>query len=551
MHFPVLGLGFLNWDDNHNLLLNEPFLAGGVGALRWAWTTYYSGLYMPLTWMSFGLDKALWGLVPFGFHLTNWVLHAVNAVLFFSLSLALFRHDPESVPPSPRGAVAAALAALLFSIHPLRVESVAWITERKDVLGGFFFLLSLLLYVHAADPRAGKRARGLRTLSLGSYLFSLLSKPIALGGPLILLALDYFPLQRWTDRRSLPALVREKIPHFALAGAGALLALATGGRPSADTYGWDARLTQSLACLPFYLLKTFWPNSLAPVHEFAWDMNVFSFPAGGYALGGIALMALIFWARARAPGFFVAGIVYLALLAPIAGLLHRGPQWAADRYTYLSCLGWAVLAGGLGARWVFRAPRALSTILVLAAIALLGGLATTTRAYIPCWRDSESLWRRELEIYPWSYLGNYNLGTTLLERDRPADALPFLTASIRLHPEVPDTYNNRGRALLALGRPEDAGTDFSRALALNPAMAEARVNRGQAFMNRRRFAEAALDFAEAARLRPDWTSAWIKLGLARRLAGDLPGAAAAFRRALDLDPQQESVRRWLAELPAS
>lgn len=540
-YWPALSGAFLDWDDNHLLLLNPHFRGLGREAWRWAWTNN-PGLYMPLVWMSFSLDSALWGMNPVGFHLTNVLFHAANAVLLFFVAETLFeRLFPRSSGGARRGA--AALASLLWAVHPLRVESVAWIVERKDVLCGFFFLLSLLFYLRfAATGRPGER-----WLSAGAHLAGMLSKPVAVLGPLVFLLLDWRPLARWPGR-PWKVLLREKIPFFLASGAAALLTIAPGGRPS--DVGPAERLGQALFGLGFYLQKTLWPTGLAPVYEWRGEILRWSGPPVFFMAIGAGFLLLWLFSRRRWPSLWIAGASYLLLLAPLLGLIPRGPQSAADRFTYLPGLGLALLAAALPLFLSVRNRRAGAVAAFLLAAAL-GPLTAATRRQIGLWKNSETLWRWQLERFPSSFLGHYNLGTYLLNQDRPSEALPHLDAAVRLHPDVPDPFNNRGRAFFALDRLEEAGRDFDQALLLDPAMAEARLNRGQTFMNRRRFPEAALDFAEATRRHPEWTAAWIKLGLARRLAGDLPGAAEAFRRALVLDPGLDSVRRWLAELPAS
>src|SRR5213592_2839244 len=356
---PVLQNQFVDWDDQRNFLDNHHYRGLGWTHLRWMWTTHL-GHYIPLTWMTLGLDYLLWGMNPVGYHLTNLLLHAANAVVFFFVVRRLLTLALPS--PSEHGyalAVSAGVAALVFAIHPLRVESVAWVTERRDVLSGLFYLVAILLYLRACER--GARGRGWYWLSVAVFVGALLSKSMVVNLPVVLVILDVYPLRRLGGSigwRSEPArrIYVEKIPFVLLAAAASAIAvmaqssvhavaslaqLSVPGRVAISTYG-----------LSFYLWKMVVPVNLSPVYELRPPVNPWATPfllSYGVVL---ALTAIALALRRRVPGLPAAWVAYIVVLLPVLGIFQSGPQIAADRYTYLAGLGWAILAGaGLLSCW--------------------------------------------------------------------------------------------------------------------------------------------------------------------------------------------------------
>src|SRR5438128_12526347 len=357
---PTLDNQFVNWDDDKNLLKNPHYRGLGWSQLRWMWTAFHLGHYIPLTWMTFGLDYLLWGMNPLGYHLTNLLLHAANAVVFFfvarrTLSLAL----PS---PSERGhalAVSAGVAALVFAIHPLRVESVAWVTERRDVLSGLFYLLTILMYLRACER--GARGRGWYWLSVAVFVGALLSKSMVVNLPVVLVILDVYPLRRLGGSigwRSEPArrVYVEKIPFVLLAAAASAIAVMAQSSvhavASLAQLSVPGRVAISAYGLSFYLWKMVVPVNLSPVYELRPPVNPWATPfllSYGVVL---ALTAIALALRRRVPGLPAAWVAYIVVLLPVLGIFQSGPQIAADRYTYLAGLGWAILAGaGLLSCW--------------------------------------------------------------------------------------------------------------------------------------------------------------------------------------------------------
>src|SRR2546428_2406862 len=356
---PTLQNQFVNWDDHENLLDNPHYRGLGRAHLRWMWTTHM-GHWIPLTWMTFGLDYLLWGMNPVGYHLTSLLLHVTNAVVFFFvvrriLTLAL----PSPAERSHALAVSAGFAALVFAIHPLRVESVAWVTERRDVLSGLFYLLTILVYLRASER--GERGRGWYWGAVGLFACALLSKAIAVSVPVVLLILDVYPLRRlggstgWWSEPARRVYV-EKIPFVLLAAAASAIAvmaqLSVHVAASLDHLSMLARLAISAYGVSFYLRRMVVPVNLSPLYELSPHLNPW---ATRFILSYgvvVAITALALALRRRLPGLPAALLAYVVVLLPVLGIFQSGPQIAADRYTYLAGLGWAILAGaGLLSCW--------------------------------------------------------------------------------------------------------------------------------------------------------------------------------------------------------
>src|SRR3989449_1413554 len=340
---PTLQNEFVGWDDATNFLDNAHYRGLAWTHIRWMWTTHL-GHYIPLTWMTLGLDYLLWGMNPFGYHLTSLLLHAANAVVFFFvvhriLTLAL----PSRSERGHALAVAAGFAALVFAIHPLRVESVAWVTERRDVLSGLFYLSAILIYLRACERE--ERGRGWYWLSVAVFGCALLSKSMVVNLPVVLVILDVYPLRRlggavgWWSAPARRVYV-EKIPFVLLAAAASAIALMA--QLSHDTMVSVVQLTAlgrlavSVYGLSFYLWKTVAPVSLSPLYELPPTVNPWAPPfLLSYGLV-VAITAIALAFRRRVPGLPAALLAYVVILLPVLGLFQSGPQIAADRYTYLA-----------------------------------------------------------------------------------------------------------------------------------------------------------------------------------------------------------------------
>ena len=487
---PALGNGFVAWDDDRNFLDNPHYRGLGPAQLAWM-VSHLDAHYVPLTGLTLGLDYVLWGMNPAGYHLTSLVLHAANAVLVYAVARRLIAAALPGVS-SIALALGSAVAALLFAVHPLRVESVAWATERRDVLCGLFYLLTVLAYLRYCASASRRWYR----LSLAFLAAALLSKAMAVTLPVILLLLDAYPLRRraW----------REKLPFFALslaAGAIALVAQRAAGATSTVTFlGPLERVAIAGYSLAFYLWKTLVPRHLSPIYELPARVDAFASSYVASALAVLALSVLAIALRRRWPAFTVVWASYVVTVLPVSGLVQVGPQIAADRYTYLALLGVAILAGGafvlvwralegrraaaLVARW------AAAPVLGCGALALVIALAVLTIKQTQVWRNSETLWTHALSVGP-SAIAHAKLGVVRDEQGRPEEAIAHYRQALRIHPDMPDAYNDWGIALARQGRWLEAIEQYENALKLAPGSVEAHANLAQALERVGRAAEAA------------------------------------------------------------
>jgi Flp pilus assembly protein TadD len=570
--FPALANEFVNWDDDLNLTGNPYWRGLGPAQLRWMFTVMHGGHYQPLSWVSYAIDYQVWGLQPFGFHLTNLVLHAANAVVFWLVVMELLRAaaPPAEGEPADALPLAAAVGALFFAVHPLRVESVAWASERRDVLAGLFFLLTLLAYLRAArDP-----ARRLRRLAVATACFalSLLAKAWAITLPAVLLVLDAYPLRRLGGGRPVGPVLREKIPFVVVAAGAATLALLAQHvealRPLSQ-HGVAARVAQAAYGLCFYVWKTLVPVGLSPLYllEMPLDPSEPRYVAATALVGATAVALVVL--RRRVPWLVAAVACYAIIVSPVLGFAQSGQQKVADRYTYLACLPFAVLvaAGVRGAALRWPAWR---RGVVAAAGAVLVVLGVMTVRQTTVWRDSMTLWNHTVALEPASYialtnrgvvrqlagdttgaLGDYdaaiaanpghaeaykNRGTVRAAAGEWDAAIADYEIALRLKPGYADAYVSRGAALEAKGDLAGALEDYARACALDPGHARALYGRANMRATRGDLAGAIVDYTAALQINPGYVEAWNNRGLAKRRVGDEAGARADFTRALALAP---------------
>ncbi len=479
---PSLRNGFVEWDD-HVAILGNPHLRGlGWEHLRWMFSTFLLGPYQPLAWVSLALDAIVWGMNPAGFHLTSLVIHAVNAALFYALSARLlglgFSERALRHPATIR--MGAAAAALLFGLHPLRVESVVWATERRDVLAGMFFMLTLLAYVPGGGMKSGGREDPLRLfMAVGFFFLALLSKASVMTLPALLLLLDIYPLRRlpadprrWRCAEAWPVL-REKVAFVLLGLAFAAIAIYGQGkahamRSLAESSPGD-RIAIGLYSTGFYCWKTLVPFRLSPLYQVPQDLSVLSFSIGASGVWIVIATVAGVLLRTRAPAMLTSWLAFLILLAPASGIVRVGTQIAADRYSYLPCLGFALLAGAGLAIASDRGSSAGSSggdaqvtrfAPALAGLLAVGFLAFLTLRQIPVWRDSLSLWSHGSRMSPESSIAHYSLGDALSARERTAEAIAEYRQAIALDSSYTDARNNLGTLLAACGQSEAARAEF-------------------------------------------------------------------------------------------
>jgi tetratricopeptide (TPR) repeat protein len=526
----VAGNGFVDYDDPAYVTENPQVLRGLTPAgVRWAFTTFSSANWHPLTWLSHELDVTLFGLDAGRHHLVSVGLHAATAALLF---LAL---------RGMTGAVgASAAAAALFALHPLRVESVAWAAERKDVLAGLFWMLTWLAYLHHARRPSVARLAGVAAL----FALGLMAKPMLVTLPLALLLLDWWPLGRWRGadaggrRRPLGAwlpLVAEKLPLLALSAAASALTLVAQRRGGAmnlpGLQHLAVRVDNAVVAYAAYLGKVLWPQRLAIFYPLevrpAWQAA-----AAGCALALLCAGAV--WAARRRPWLAFGWFWFLGTLVPVIGIVQVGGQALADRYSYLPSVGLSVAvawaAAGMGAR--LPRGRALAAGLAVAVCALLAAL---TWRQIGAWRDTATLFGHALEVTENNWLAHNNLGYALQQQGKYAEAARHFQEAARINPDAAD-YGALAALAAAAGRPQDAAAYYRRALALRPGSVVDRFNYANLLAAQGRDGEAIALYQDALRLDPRHAESHNNLGILLSRRGDARAAADHFARALQANP---------------
>ncbi|MBI3551332.1 MAG: tetratricopeptide repeat protein [Elusimicrobia bacterium] len=524
---PTLSNGWVDFDDTAFIVKNAHLSPLSLKNIAWMLTAFHGGHFHPLSWLSLALELDLFGPAPAVFHLTDLALHSANAVLFFFLSRRLLKG--ENAP--------AAAAALFFAIHPLRVESVAWAIERRDVLSGFFYLAAVLLYLKSLDE-PDRRWKGLSWLCCA---LSLLSKGVGITLPLALVILDLYQGRRVDWRRL--------APYACLAGAAAAAALLAeaenGATMGLARYALSERFSIAVSGLAFYPLKTLLPLHLRPLYEIPQAFDPWS-PSFGLSAVFLAAAAAVLLRRRR-PAELAASAFYAVTIAPMLGLVRFGPQLAADRYSYLACLPFALLFGGALAAGLALERESRKNAQILC-VMVLGVLGAATFLQTARWHDAVTLWRYALAIEPDTAMGQQHLGYTLAGRGLYAQAVARYQKAVELKPDYWLAWDNLGWSLAAQGRLEEACAAYRKALALKPDYWEARSNLGLALGLQNKLAAAEEQFQEALKLAPDEPGLHSNLGLvyfSEKRRGD---AAREFTRALELDARQPQARMMLRKL---
>ena len=550
---------FINLDDDVCVSEN-PWVSDGLTAqsIGWAFTSRHVGNWDPLTWISHIVDWQMYGENAGGHHRTNLLLHAATTILLF----LVLRQMTGRLWPS-------ALAAALFAVHPLRVESVAWVTERKDVLSGLFFMLTLAAYVGYARHQRFSLVRYLAVIVL--FALGLMSKPMLVTLPCVLLLLDYWPLRRTSSQRPVAVaarLVAEKIPLFALAAACCAVTVWAQQVPDYQYGPLSWRIDNAAISYVAYLGRFFYPVGLAPLcPRTQFDLPLWQVIGSAVVLLGITA-AVFAWARKR-PYLPVGWLWFVGMLFPVIGMVPFGTQAMADRFTYLPQIGLCVAlvwgAVELCRSWPHR--RWVCGVGSAVVLATLMACAWRQTSY---WRDSETLWNhtiactsrnytahnalgnalanqgrldeatsqynKALEIWPDYPSAHFNLGVTAGSRGRLNEAMAHYRGAIKANPNHANAHNNLAAALLAIGSLDEAIGHSRAAIRIVPEFPEAHFILGNAWLLSGRFNGAVEEYLKALDAQPDFANAHVHLAVALIKLGRRDEAAEHYRKALEIQP---------------
>jgi tetratricopeptide (TPR) repeat protein len=519
--WPVAHCGFVNFDDpeyvTENAIVQRGLTWSGV---QWSFTTGTLGNYHPLTWLSLMLDRTLWGGGALAFHLTNVALHAANAVLLFLVLRRMTGAMWRSL-----------LVAALFAVHPLRVESVAWVSARKDCLSALFGLLAIGAYVrYAARPSAARYA-----IVACLFATSLLAKAMFVTLPAALLLLDHWPLRR---NRPWPTLILEKLPLLAIALAASaatfLVQRAGGAVGSVERYPIWQRLANAAIAYFSYLAKLVLPTNLAVFYPHPRTLQVAMLIAALATL--LTITALAIARRRAAPWLLIGWLWFLGTLVPMIGLVQVGGHARADRYMYLPMIGLLIAIA-----WSLPAMRRTSAV---ASIVLIVTLGLTTRREIGHWQNSVTLWQRAIAVTGDNYVAHTNLAVELARQRNAADAEKHYRDAIRIRPDWSTAHNGLGVLLAARGDTSGAIAAYESAIAARPDFALAHRNLARVLADQGRSDEAVRYFRRAIELRPADGKAHLLLGLELARRGDLPSARPHLERAAKLEPTSRDAQYY-------
>jgi len=565
---------FINFDDDRYVTDNPSVQHGlTLKGISWAFTTLHAGLWIPLTWLSYMVDSQLFGLHPGGFLLTNLLFHIANTLLLF---LWLLRTTGALGPSF--------LVAALFALHPLHVESVAWATERKDVLSTLFWLLSMWAYIWYVESPGFRRY----LLILVCFSLGLMAKPMLVTLPFVLLLLDYWPLGRWpqkspgsakekslgsakkkslasTKKKSLASaknsraqkpepgvplkrLIWEKAPLLALVVIFSMVTIHAQKEVGALVHlayiPFPGRLANALVAYVTYMVRTIYPSGLAVFYPYSRDaLPLWQGLGASLTLAFISL--LIIRQTSRHPYLLVGWLWYLGTLVPVIGLVQAGEQALADRFTYVPLIGLFIMVAygmaDLAARW--RAPRFL---LPVGAGMVLTALMICTWLQVGHWRNSASLFAHTLQVTRNNALAHNSLGLALLSQGKVDQAITHCEEAVRLRPNYAKAHYNLGNALFSRGEVNQALAHYEEALQLQPNYDKAQNSLGFALLSQGRVDQAVAHFEKSLSIRPDSPAVQNNLGLALLSQGKVDQAVAHFEKSLNIQPNSPEVHNNLA-----
>lgn len=531
---PVGRAGFINYDDDIYVYENRPVASGlSREGIAWAFTTTHASNWHPLTWISHMIDVELFGMDPGRHHLVNLIIHLLNVILLFwallSMTSSLFKSG---------------MTAALFAVHPLHVESVAWVAERKDVLCTAFWFLTILAYIfYTRRPGAGRYLP-----VMFAYALALMSKPMPVTLPFVLLLLDYWPLGRAASSvppevegvspvRTFSAarLVAEKVPLLVMAGFSGVITYSAQIKGGAVAeIGFTARLMNIPLSYIGYIWKMILPRQMSIFYTHQGEGT--SLPASFAALFLLVLISLlVFVWKKRRPYMAVGWAWYLGTLVPVIGLVQVGGQAMADRYTYITLTGLFIMAVWGSSELAAGRHYGRAALRVLAASVLLV-LMIIARRQTGYWIDSEKLFSHAIEVTRDNYMAHHNLGVFYEERGEDLKAITQYGEALRIRPRLTQAHLNIGRLLAGNGKPEEAMSHYVQALSLEPQSAKIHNDMGYFLEKEGKKDEAVSHYREAIRIDPEYSTAHYNLGFALISRGDVEGSVGHYREALRIDP---------------
>lgn len=514
--------GFVNYDDDQYFYSNLHVKAGLTwSGVMWAFQTGYASNWHPLTWLSLMLDAQLFGPGAAGPHLTNVILHAASTVLLFLWLRRMTGAQWRS-----------ALVAALFAVHPLHVESVAWVSERKDVLSGLFFMLTLLMYARHVEKTPMPKAKVFYGLALLFFALGLMSKPMLVTLPLVLLLLDFWPLKRF-EYSTISRLLLEKLPFFALSAASCVATVLAQREAVRSMVPLADRLGNAAVSCVTYIVQMVLPEHLAVFYPYPSSLPVWPTAGAGAWLFSMTLLA--FWSARKVPFFLTGWLWYLGMLVPVIGLVQVGGQSHADRYTYLPQIGlYLILAwgvNGLTVSWRLRREW-----VGVAAGGMMVVLMVCAWKQTACWRDGGTLWRHALACTSGNYTAHNNLGLVLAAQGRTAEAVRHYQKALEIYPDYAEANINLGRMFLDEGRLEEAGRYFQRAIEIKPGSAEAHNDLGILLAAQGKPAGAVEQYQKAIELNPELAETYNNLAILLASQGRFAEAARQYQKTLELKP---------------
>lgn len=600
VYLPAVQNDFTNWDDNLYIYDNPFIRALDVNLLKAAFLGFHASNWHPLTWLSHAVDYAIFGLNPAGHHAVSILLHALNTLIVVLLTAKILRWRAQvfgGAGDSQGGLaiLAAAITGVLFGLHPIHVESVVWACERKDVLSAFFFLLSIAAYVKYVSARGASSAalEGRRIwladrsywLSVFFCALALMSKPMAVSLPLVLLLLDWYPFDRVKSGREFALAFIEKLPFIAMSCVSAGLTLIAQKTAIVETISPDVRMLVAGESLVRYLLNILWPAALVPYYPYpetvAWSVSRYLVPVGILAV----ITAYCIYAAVRRQKVWLAAWAYFVIvLAPVMGIVQAGGQSMADRYAYLPSISPFLIVGLSASALLIKTRSPLqwkmpAAAVIVSAVVILIALPFLTVRQISVWKDSRTLWeyvtrkeptgvlphnnlgtvylaerlydgaiaefREAVRLRPGYLISHYNLGNAYKASGMLDAAIEEYRTAIRLKPDLPLVHNDLGALYKAKGQVDLAIEEYQYALRFTPGSSETHHNLGLAYAHKGLADKAIIEFREAVRLKPDNVDAHYNLGVALAAKGEHAAAIAEYQTALRLNPNSATAHNNL------